>query len=278
MDGETTIRIEPGANLKPLGFGAGYGVNWIGLRALYMREVRRFWKVGAQTVIGPVVTALLYMMIFATAIGPGRPMLAGVSVALFVGPGLIMMGLLNNAFANSSSSIMQAKMNGTTSDFLTPPLSPLELAAGFSAGAMTRGVMVGCVTAAAVWPFSRFHVVHPWAVAYFALVASLIMAELGVLGGLWAQKFDQQAAVTNFVVAPMTFLSGAFYMIDRLPEPFRTISRFNPFFYLIDGFRYGFIGAAEGSLLAGVLFSAGLAAALTWAVWRMFTTGWRLKS
>jgi ABC-2 type transport system permease protein len=229
-------------------------------------------------VAGPVVTALLYMMIFAVAIGGGRPPLDGFSVAVFVGPGLIMMGILNNAFANSSSSIMQAKMNGTAPDFLTPPLSPLELTIGFSAGAMTRGIMVGLVTAAAVWPFSRFGFAHPWAVIYFVVMASLIMAELGVLAGLWAQKFDQQAAITNFLITPMTFLSGTFYLVDRLPEPFRTASHFNPFFYLIDGFRYGFIGKAEGSLLVGVLFSAGLAVALTLCVWRMFTTGWRLKT
>jgi ABC-2 type transport system permease protein len=278
MNVQSPITVEPGVTLRALGFRTSYGVNWLGLRTLYMREVRRFWKVGAQTVAGPVVTALLYMMIFAVAIGAGRPPLDGFTVAQFVGPGLIMMGILNNAFANSSSSIMQAKMNGTAPDFLTPPLSPMELTAGFAAGAMTRGIMVGLATAAAVWPFSRFGLVHVWAVVYFAVAASVILAQLGELAGLWAQKFDQQAAITNFVVTPMTFLSGAFYLVDRLPEPFRTLSHANPFFYLIDGFRYGFIGKAEGSLLVGVLFSAALSVLLTLAVWRMFTTGWRLKT
>jgi ABC-2 type transport system permease protein len=143
---------------------------------------------------------------------------------------------------------------------------------------MTRGLMVGIVTAAAVWPFAHFRIAHPWAVGYFALVASVMTAQLGVLGGLWAQKFDQMAAVTNFVITPLTFLSGTFYMVDRLPEPFRAISYFNPFFYLIDGFRYGFIGEAEGSLWVGVACTLALAAALTVAAWRLFVTGWRLKT
>jgi ABC-2 type transport system permease protein len=210
--------------------------------------------------------------------GGGRPPIDGFSVALFVGPGLVMMGILNNAFQNSSSSLMQAKMNGTAPDFLTPPLSALELTVGFAAGAMTRGVLVGAASAVAVWPFSRFGLPHPWAVVYFAVMASLITAQLGVLTGLWSQKFDQMATITNFVITPMTFLSGTFYLVERLPEPFRTASHFNPFFYLIDGFRYGLIGKAEGALWIGVLFSAALAAALTACVWRMFDTGWRLKS
>jgi ABC-2 type transport system permease protein len=254
------------------------GVNWEGLKALYLREVRRFWKVGAQTVAGPVVTTLLYMMIFAVAMNGARPALGGVSVALFVGPGLIMMGILNNAFQNSSSSLFQSKINNTAPDFLTPPLSPGELTAGFTLGAMTRGLLVGLVTAAAVWPFSRFGLVHPWAAAYYAVVASAALAATGILAAMWAEKFDQLATVTNFVITPMTFLSGTFYLIDRLPEPFRTVSRFNPFFYLIDGFRYGFLGEAEGSLWIGALASGALAAALLALVWRLFSTGWGFKS
>ena len=263
------------AGLQPRTY---HGPNWIGLQTLYLKEVRRFWKVGAQTVVGPVVTTLLYMMIFAVAMTGARPALEGVPVAMFVGPGLIMMGILNNAFQNSSSSLFQAKMHNTASDFLTPPLSPLELTVGFSTGAMTRGVVVGIVIAASVWPFSHFGLAHPWAVAYFGLMGSLIMATAGVMAALWAQKFDGLAAVTSFVVTPLTFLSGTFYLIERLPEPFRTISRFNPFFYLIDGFRYGFIGKAEGSLAVGVAVAALVGVAMVAGVWRMFATGWRLKT
>ncbi|HTK36232.1 MAG TPA: ABC transporter permease [Caulobacteraceae bacterium] len=270
--------IESRAGAPALGPRVTNGVNWVGLQTLYMKEVRRFSKVWAQTLAGPVVTTLLYMMIFAVALNGARPGLAGVSMAAFVGPGLIMMSILNNAFQNSSSSLFQSKINNTASDFLTPPLSPLELTIGFSAGAMTRGLLVGLITAAAVWPFSRFGLVHLWAVVYFAFVASVVMSTMGVLAALWSEKFDQLSAVTSFVVTPMTFLSGAFYLVDRLPEPFRTASRFNPFFYLIDGFRYGFIGKAEGSVAVGAAASAVAALLLVLAVWRMFTTGWRLKS
>ena len=270
--------IEPAAAPAVFAPRLHQGVNWVGLQSLYLREVRRFWKVGAQTIGGPVVTTLLYMMIFAVAMNGARPALAGVSVAVFVGPGLIMMSILNNAFQNSSSSLFQSKINNTSPDFLTPPLSPLELTAGFTAGAMTRGILVGAVTAAAVWPFSRFGFAHPWAVIYYAVVASAALAAVGVLTAMWSEKFDQLVAVTSFVITPMTFLSGTFYLIDRLPEPFRSISRFNPFFYLIDGFRYGFIGEAEGSLLIGAVASGALAAGLLALVWRLFSTGWGFKS
>jgi ABC-2 type transport system permease protein len=254
------------------------GVNWEGLKTLYLREVRRFWKVGMQTVAAPVVTTLLYMMIFVVAMQGSRAAVDGVPFAAFVGPGLIMMAVLNNAFANASSSLIQAKIMGTSPDFLTPPLSPFELTAGFSLGAATRGVAVGLVTAAAVWPFSHFGLIHLWAVLYFGVAASLIMGFVGVITGLWSEKFDHLAAVTNFVVMPMTFLSGTFYLVDRLPEPFRSASHFNPFFYLIDGFRYGFTGLADGDVRIGVAYSAALVVGLGYACWRLFRSGWRLKT
>jgi ABC-2 type transport system permease protein len=253
------------------------GVNWIGVKTLYLKEVRRFWKVGAQTVAAPVVTTLLYMMIFVVAMGTTRTV-NGVPFNLFVAPGLVMMAMLNNAFANSSSSLIQAKIMGTAPDFLTPPLTPLELLAGFALGAATRGIMVGLVTAAAVWPFAHYTIAHPWAVLYFGLAASLLMGLVGVAAGLWSEKFDQLAAVTNFVVMPMTFLSGTFYSIDRLPPFFRGLTQYNPFFYMIDGFRYGFTGQPEGSLLVGAIFVGVLVLILGAACLRLFQTGWRLKT
>lgn len=228
------------------------GVNWIGFQTLYFREVKRFFKVVTQTVLAPVVTTLLYMLIFVVAMSGTRASGLGVDFAHFVGPGLIMMSIMNNAFANSSSSLLQAKMMGLTPDFLTPPLSSTEQAAAFAAGAVTRGVLVGAVNAAAVWAFTRFGIAHLWAVVYFGLSAALLLGLVGIFTGLWSEKFDHLAAVTNFVIMPMTFLSGTFYLVDRLPEPFRSISHYNPFFYMIDGFRYGFIGAADGSLVVGV--------------------------
>jgi ABC-2 type transport system permease protein len=254
------------------------GVNWDGLRALYVREVRRFWKVGLQTLAAPIVTVLLYMMVFVVAVGHVRPNVGGVPFATFIAPGLIMMQILANAFSNSSSSLLQAKMNGLIGDFLTPPLSPGELVAGFALGATTRGILVGTVAALAIFPFAHMTFVAVWAIFYFAFGAAMIMGLLGAMAAIWSEKFDHIAAVTNFVVMPMTFLSGTFYMVTSLPEPFRTISQYNPFFYLIAGFRYGFTGHMDGSLTTGVVVTAALVIALWAGVWRMFATGYKLKT
>lgn len=254
------------------------GINWVGLRTLYLKEVRRFWKVGAQTVAAPVVTTLLYMMVFVVALKGARPPLHGTPFAEFVAPGLIMMAILQNAFANASSSLIQAKIMGTATDFLTPPLSPLELTVGFTLGAATRGVAVGLVTALCVMPFAKLGLSNIAQIVWFGLIASLLMGMVGVLAGLWSEKFDHLSAVQNFVVMPMTFLSGTFYLVDSLPEPFAGISKFNPFFYLIDGFRAGFIGHAEGSLVVGVVMSAVLTVVMGAACWLVFRSGWRLKS
>jgi ABC-2 type transport system permease protein len=254
------------------------GVNWIGVQTLYLREVKRFWKIGTQTIAAPVVTTLLYMMVFVQAMHGARPAVGGVSFAQFVGPGLIMMAILNNAFSNSSSSLMQAKVMGTSSDFLSPPLSPLELTVGFTAGAITRGLIVGLVTAITVWPFARFGLAEPWAVVYYGLIASTMMALVGVFTGLWSEKFDHLAAATNFVIMPLTFLSGTFYRVSNLPQPFATLSQFNPFFYLIDGFRYGFTGHSDGSIAIGVVSTLAVTLALGVGSYLIFRSGWRLKS
>jgi len=261
-----------------------HGVNWTGAVTLYSKEVRRFWKVGMQTLIAPVVTTVLYLMVFSVATQGSRPPVAGAPYVLFIGPGLIMMQILSSAFANSSSSLMQAKMMGLTQDFLTAPLSPTEQAAAFALGAATRGLMVGLVSAACVYAIVAFDnrlaftVAHWWAVLYFAFGASMLMGLVGIVTGLWAEKFDHLAAVTNFVVMPMSFLSGTFYTIDRLHEPFRTISQYNPFFYMIAGFRYGFIGHADGSIAVGVAAVAALNVVMGVLCWWLFQIGFRLKT
>ena len=253
------------------------GVNWVGLKTLYLREVRRFMKVGMQTLAAPVVTALLYMLVFVVAVGGGRAV-HGVDYGTFVAPGLIMMQILSNAFANSSSSLLQAKFNGLMGDFLTPPLTPAEHVVGFGLGAATRGIVVGAVSLVAVLPFARLPVAQPWAILVFGLGAAFIMGFIGIMAGLWAEKFDHMAAVTNFVIMPMTFLSGTFYLVERLPEPFRSASHFNPFFYLIDGFRYGFVGQAESDLRIGVAMTVALVLATGWACLRMFEVGYKIKT
>ena len=265
-------------SLEPTPPRAYAGINWIGLQTLYMREVRRFWKIALQTVLAPVVTTLLYMLVFVVAMKGARPAVNGVSFSEFVGPGLIMMTMLNNAFANSSSSLLQAKIMGTAADFLTPPLSPLEMVLGFTGGAATRGLAVGLVTSICVWPFAHLHVAELWAVVFYGVGASVVMALVGVVAGLWSEKFDHMAAVTNLVIMPMTFLSGTFYRATALPGPARAISAFNPFFYLIDGFRYGFIGRNDGSLVVGVSLTCALMVGLAVLCWALFRSGWRLKT
>jgi ABC-2 type transport system permease protein len=257
---------------------AYHGVNWTGTWTLYLKEVRRFWKVGMQTLIAPVITTLLYLMVFAVAMSGSRPPVHGVPFVLFIGPGLTMMAILNAAFANSSSSLMQAKMMGLTMDFITPPLSPTEQVVAFAAGAATRGIFVGLISALSVFAFAHYTVAHWWAALYFGVGASLMMGLIGMVTGLWAEKFDHLAAVTTFIVMPMSFLSGTFYTVDRLPEPFRTFSQYNPFFYVISGFRYGFIDRADGSILVGVVVVAALNLVLAAACWILFQTGYRLKS
>ena len=266
------------AALGPRTYGA---VNWLGLWTLCLRETRRFWKVGMQTLFAPVVSSLLMLFVFKLAYpqnagtSPG-----GVAFATFLAPGIVMMAILTNAFANTSSSLIIAKVQGNAVDFLMPPLSPLELTVGFLSGSVTRGVAVGLVTYAVIFglQIAPFHVANFLAVLYYAVVASLFMGSIGLIGGIWADKFDHMAAVQNFVVMPLTMLSGTFYPITRLGEPAVTISHFNPFFHLIDGFRYGFTGHAEGDLVVGALYTLALTAALCIACWAMLRSGYKLKA
>lgn len=258
---------------RPLG-----AVNWLGLWTLYKKEVRRFLKVSFQTVLAPVATTLLYMIVFSLAIGSRRGEVMGVDFTAFVAPGLIMLGMLNNSFANSSSSLIVAKVQGNTVDFLMPPLSPGELAAAFIGGAVTRGVIVGAATALAVAPFVDVSINHLWAVLYFGLSAAAMMSMIGLIAGLWAEKFDHLAVITNFIIMPLAFLSGTFYSVEILPEPFYTISHVNPVFFMIDGFRYGFIGAHDSHLLIGGLVVLAINVALLIAAYLLLRSGWRLKS
>lgn len=259
----------------PRSFGA---INGLGLWTLYKKEVRRFLKVATQTVLAPVATTLLYMTVFSVALGANRAAVHGVSFAEFLAPGLILMGLLNNAFANSSSSILVSKVQGNAVDFLMPPLSALELEIAFIGGAVTRGVLVAVVTALTLVPFVNVIPVHYWAVAYFGLGSAAMLGMIGVLGGLWAEKFDHMAAVTTFIITPLTFLSGTFYSVSRLPEAVRMVSMFNPFFYMIDGFRYGFTGVADGSLTVGVIQVGVINIVLAIMCYLLLRAGWRLKT
>jgi ABC-2 type transport system permease protein len=254
------------------------GVNWIGLRTLTVREIMRFMKVSAQTVIAPLISTILFVMVFALALGAKGGPVPGVAYVDFLAPGLVMMAIINNAFQNASSSLIIAKIQGNAVDFLMPPLSALELTIAFLVGAAVRGIVVGVASLLAVAWFANVMPQHVWAVIVFSVCASLIFGAIGLLGGIWADKFDHLAAVTNFVVTPLTFLSGTFYSIDQLPEPFATIGHYNPVFFLIDGFRYGFIGHADGPVALSVGVSVGLAVLFCAACWYALKKGWRLKA
>ena len=222
-------------------------VNWIGLKTLYLREVRRFIKVYTQTLVAPLITTMLFLAVFALALGGDHRVVAGMPFMTFLAPGLIMMAIAQNAFANTSSSLMIGKIQGNIVDSLMAPLNAHELTFGF-------------------------------AIVYHAVMGALMLSLLGLAGGIWADKFDHIAAVTNFVITPLSFLSGTFYSIERLPQGAQIAAHFNPFFYMIDGFRYGFIGHADGNLWIGVAVMAVINAGLWWLCTWMFRTGYKLKA
>jgi ABC-2 type transport system permease protein len=285
MDGGENVAADRAQNqLQQANFGERrFGaVNWLGLWTLYMKEVRRFMKVITQTVVAPVMSTLLFLIVFTQAFGAARPAIAGVPFVEFLAPGLIMMAILTNAFTNSSSSLIIAKVQGSIVDVLMPPLSAAELTVAFVAGAATRGLLVGLITAITSAGFMAMNgapmgVENIGVVLYFSTVAALIFAMLGVIGGIWAEKFDQLAAVTNFVITPLTFLSGTFYSVDRLPEPFRSASAYNPVYYLIDGFRSGFTGHAEANIFVGAGVTVFLVVALGAGCYWLFRSGYKLK-
>ncbi len=253
-------------------------VNWIGLWTLYRREVRRFLKVFTQTVAAPVVTTLLFYAVFALALGGIVRMAGSVPFLEFLAPGLVMMAMAQNAFANTSSSVIIAKIQGSIVDVLMPPLAPWELALAYVGGGITRGILVGVVTFVAIRPFVDIGLHDLTFILFHGLAASMLLALLGIIGGVWAEKFDHIAAVTNFVVTPLTFLSGTFYTVDRLPPEWWWVAHFNPFFYMIDGFRYGFIGQSDGTLGIGIAVMIAVNAALWALVLRMLATGYKLKA
>lgn len=262
-----------------------HSVNWIGLRTLYMKEVRRFFKVQTQTIWAPAATTLLQLVIFSLALGGEERTVLGVSFATFVAPGLIVMGMMQNAFQNASFAFLSGKMQGTIVDFLMPPLSEVELLLGLISAAVTRAVCVGLALALFMlfWPGVSMSVAHPWAVVWFGLMGSVFLAVLGLLSSIWAEKFDHNAAITNFLVTPLTMLSGTFYAVDNLSPVFRAISHANPFFYIISGFRFGFIGESDiggghSSVVQGAVGLGLVNLTLIVVTYLVLRSGWRLKS
>ena len=267
------VRSEPG---KP----TLQGVNWGGLSTLYIKEVRRFFKVQMQTVWAPAITTLLYLIIFTVALGRSGKTVLGVSFADFIAPGLIVMAMIQNSFANSSFSLLVGKIQGTIVDYLMPPLSVGELIAGLVGAAVTRAFLVGfaVLLIMSIWPGVHVGISHPLSVLWFGLMGSLMLAFLGLMTSIWAEKFDHAAAVTNFVVAPLSLLSGTFYSVEQLSPAFRAISHANPFFYVISGFRHGFLGEADSPIYVGGIGLLVLNILLCAICYALLKSGWKIKN
>lgn len=248
-----------------------------GFATLFYKEVLRFWKVSFQTVAAPVLTAMLYQLIFAHSIGQHVQPYPGVSYSAFLIPGLAMMSMLQNSFANTSSSLIQSKITGNIVFLLLPPLSHLEFFTAYTLAGVVRGLVVGIGVIAVTLLFAIPPFSHPLWMAVFAVLGCSLMAVLGVIAGIWAEKFDQLAGFQNFIIMPLTFLSGVFYSIHSLPAFWQSVSRFNPVFYMIDGFRYGCFGVGDVSpwqslAVVGVTFLL-----LAGATLQMLRSGYKLR-
>jgi ABC-2 type transport system permease protein len=249
----------------------------VGFRTLVYKEVLRFWKVAFQTVFAPMVNALLYLLIFGHALEDHVRVYDSVPYKSFLVPGLVMMSVLQNAFANSSSSLIQSKVTGNIVFVLLPPLSHVEFFGAYVIASIARGLAVGAGVLAAILPFVRVEVAQPLWIVAFALLGAGVLGTMGVIAGIWAEKIDQLAAFQNFVILPATFLSGVFYSIHTLPPAWQAVSHANPFFYMIDGFRYGFFGLSDTSpyvSLAVVCATFAVLAAVTLA---LLKSGYKLR-
>ena len=255
-----------------------FPTKYIPLWSLFIKEVMRFLKVGMQTVLGPAISSLLFLAVFSLALGRSIETINGVKFTNFIAPGLIMMTILQNAFSNAASSIGQSKFQGNIVDVLMSPLGDLELTMGYIGGATVRGLICGIVTYIVIIFFVSIDIYSYFALVFYTLMGSIMMGSMGTMVGIWADKWDQQQGITNFIVLPLTFLSGTFYSISRLPEFWKNLAAFNPFFYNIDGFRYAFIGKSDSSILIGGTSLLILNIILIYLCYLMFRSGYKLKS
>jgi ABC-2 type transport system permease protein len=251
--------------------------NWRGSWTLFKKELLRFWRVSFQTVAAPVMTALLYLLIFSHVLEGRVQVYPGVEYTAFLIPGLIMMSLLQNAFANSSSSLIQSKVMGNIIFVLLTPISYLGFFTAFLAASIIRGLVVGLGIYLVAIFFVDLPVVHPWFILAFAVLGSALLGALGIIAGIWSEKFDQMAAFQNFIIMPLSFLSGVFYSIHSLPPFWQKVSHLNPFFYMIDGFRYGFFGVGDISPLVSLSIVAISLFALSWLTLKMLKSGYKLR-
>ena len=255
----------------------GY-VNWIGFFTLYKKEVFRFLIVVVQTVISPLVTSLLFLLVLSLAIGNERSEVLGFPFITFLAPGLIAMQVIQQAFAHSSSSIMIGKIQGNIVDILYAPLSASEITLAINLAACTRSVIIALVSIVVFSFIVDLEYYNFFYIFVFTFLGAFILSSIGIIIGLWAEKFDHMASATNFIIVPLSFLSGTFYSIDRLPNVLKSVSEMNPFFYIIDGFRYGFLGTADGSIQFGLFYLVILSCLSWFAAYILFKKGYKIKS
>ena len=260
-------------NVRKFGF-----VNWIGFKSLWIKECNRFLVVWQQTLLSPIVSSLLFLSVLSLALGNNRTDVLGYSFVSFLAPGLIAMSVITQSFSHSVSSLMIGKIQGNIVDMLYAPLSALEVSMAIILAALTRSFLIALISVT----FFSFIVEMPinniFYIFIFGFLSAFILGSLGFITGLWAEKFDHTATVTNFVITPLSFLSGVFYSIDKLPNFFQTISHLNPFFYMIDGFRYGFLGTSDGSIFIGLTYLIILSFAIWYIAFYLYEKGYKIKS
>ena len=253
-------------------------VNWIGAWALYKKEVLRFLIVWVQTIFSPLISSLLFLLVLSVAIGDSRGSVLGVPFINFLAPGLIAMQVIQQSFSHSSSGFMIAKIQGNIVDILYAPLTAAEITLALNLAACTRSIMIAIVSIFVFTFIVDLQFYNFFYIFVFTFLGAFILSSIGIIVGLWSEKFDHMASATNFIIVPLSFLSGTFYSIDRLPDILKNISEINPFFYIIDGFRYGFLGVADGSIQFG-LFYLLILSFITWfAAYMLFKKGYKIKS
>jgi ABC-2 type transport system permease protein len=255
----------------------GY-INWVGFKSLWLKECNRFIAVWQQTLLSPLVSSLLFLSVLSLALGNNRGEVLGYSFISFLAPGLIAMSILTQSFSHSVSSLMISKIQGNIVDMLYAPLSALEVSMAIILAALTRSILIAIISIAVFSLIINIPINNVIHIFIFGFLSAFILGSLGFITGLWAEKFDHTATVTNFIITPLSFLSGVFYSIDKLPEFFQNISHANPFFYMIDGFRYGFLGVADGSITFGIIYLTILAVIMWFIAFYLFKKGYKIKT
>jgi len=252
-------------------------MNFIGMWTLFQRESRRFLRVKMQTIVAPALTAMLYLIVFRYAMGDRQVPGLSVDYFTFLIPGLIMMAMLQNAFANTSSSMIVGKVMNVHVFLMMSPISSVEAMVAFLSAALLRSMVVGGVLLLILLPFSNLALAHLWMILFYGICGSLIMGSLGLIGGMWSKTFDDMAMISNFIIMPLTFLSGVFYSVSQLPPFWQQVNAWNPFFYLIDGFRHGFIATGDTNPAQAIVMVSIITCASVLGAWQLWRIGWKLK-